>query len=527
MPEARRDRWGRYFVVPPEGGKPIGYTRATTVAKSLDDGGGLIPWKATLAVTGLLRRPGLRGRFEALLSQHPEAGPWYGSAESKAASKKLIEECAEAGGSSDRADVGTALHAMVEQINTGVVPLVSQESTRADLDAYRRTIDAAGITFDPSLIEAMVVLDHYQVAGTADIGHAVVPGVGPVIADLKTGTDLKYSWQAISVQLAEYVNGDNIYRQGEAADGSQDRREPMPPISKELGLVIHLPAGEARCDLYLVDLVAGWEAFQHSMWARAWRTRKDLARPLEIAATAPASVAVPQSGPVPPPAPTAPPPLDDFDTPPSALPPALPAQRPGAHADAPAQVASVLSDFDTPPVSAAAPATAAVRPEPEPPQAPATPSTPTPRAQRDAMPKRPAEGDPTDPEDFNALQRRYEQLVGAPLDWVTRIMKEAFAAGVSFHAKEAKTARRFEIIRGLIMLAENDGADDEVMRALAALALGSDAPLFPAITAGHAVGALDVTAAKAFSGHVEDLVANRLRGFVGADELFRLQPAFS
>lgn len=33
----RRDRWGRYLVVPPDGGKPVGYTRATTVAKALDE----------------------------------------------------------------------------------------------------------------------------------------------------------------------------------------------------------------------------------------------------------------------------------------------------------------------------------------------------------------------------------------------------------------------------------------------------------------------------------------------------------
>ena len=31
---ARRDRYGRYLVVPPGGGKPTGYTRATTVAES-------------------------------------------------------------------------------------------------------------------------------------------------------------------------------------------------------------------------------------------------------------------------------------------------------------------------------------------------------------------------------------------------------------------------------------------------------------------------------------------------------------
>ena len=33
----RRDRWGRYLVLPEGGTKPIGYTRATTVAKGIED----------------------------------------------------------------------------------------------------------------------------------------------------------------------------------------------------------------------------------------------------------------------------------------------------------------------------------------------------------------------------------------------------------------------------------------------------------------------------------------------------------
>ncbi len=32
---ARRDQYGRYLIVPPSGGKPMGYTRVTTIAKAL------------------------------------------------------------------------------------------------------------------------------------------------------------------------------------------------------------------------------------------------------------------------------------------------------------------------------------------------------------------------------------------------------------------------------------------------------------------------------------------------------------
>lgn len=291
--ELRRNQWGHLMVVPPSGGKPVGYPRATTVAKALDDGGALGPWKAAMAMRGMLRRDGLRAQVEVLEAQHPAKGPWYGGDESKAAIKKLVEQCIEAGGGSDRADVGTALHAIVEQINVGQDPVVSQDSTRADVDAYRKKIAAAGITFDPSTIEVTVVLDAWKVAGTADMGCAHVPGLGNVIADLKTGTDLTFSWRSIAVQLAIYAHGDAVYRQGDAKDGSQDQRLPMPEVRQDVAVVIHLPAGEARCDLYVVDIAAGWEAFDRSMWARRWRQRRDLVSPLAIPATPPATTGSP------------------------------------------------------------------------------------------------------------------------------------------------------------------------------------------------------------------------------------------
>lgn len=276
--ETRRDRWGRYLVVPPDTAKPAGYTRVTTIAKTLDDGGGLIPWKATAAVVGALRRPGLHARWQALVSEHPD--PWYANSDSKAACKKLVEECAQAGGSADRADLGTALHALIEQQLTGITPSGLQPGMEADVEAFRSATGA--LTIDPAHIEATVVLDEWKVAGTADMLAVTVPGYGDLIGDLKTGANLDFSWQAIAVQLAAYAHADNVYRQGAADDGTQDVRTPMPTVSQTHGLVIHLPAGEARCTLHIIDLEAGWEAFQHSMWTRGWRSRKKLAVPYQV-----------------------------------------------------------------------------------------------------------------------------------------------------------------------------------------------------------------------------------------------------
>jgi len=275
MTDAQRDRWGRYLITPPNGTKPIGYTRVTTVAKTLDDGGGLLPWKATATIVGALRRPGLHSRWQALLAEHPD--PWYGGDDSKALCKKLVEECAEAGGSSDRADTGTALHSLTELYDCGKLdPATLLDSAKADIEAYAAAMRTAGIVVDPQYVECLVILDEHQVAGTVDRIIKLADGRW-VIADVKTGADLRYSWRSIAVQLAAYANADALYIQ----DGH--RRLPMPPVDKTVGIVMHLPAGEGRCTLHEVDLVAGWRAFNASMWTRSWRKNDNLAKQLVVA----------------------------------------------------------------------------------------------------------------------------------------------------------------------------------------------------------------------------------------------------
>lgn len=271
--DTRRDGYGRYLIVPPAGGKPIGYTRATTIAKVLDSGGGLAAWKAAMTVQGLLLRPGLRAQWEALMSR--ESGdPWYHSVEGKASAKGLVEECAAVGGAGDRAQIGLALHDITARIDMGESPSHLPPETVRDLLAYTSGLKSAGIEIMPKMVELTVVLDEHRVAGTFD-RLVKVPGRPlPVIADLKTGASLDYSWQSFAVQLAIYSRADSVYYQGKAADGSQDVRVPLGRVDQDFGIILHLNAGSGELNVFSVDLNAGWEAFTHSMWTKRWRNAR-------------------------------------------------------------------------------------------------------------------------------------------------------------------------------------------------------------------------------------------------------------
>lgn len=255
----RRDRWGRYLVVPPDGGKPSGYTRATTIAKTLDDSGGLLGWGKRMVAIGLGRRPDLVGLIAATDSND------------KRALDELCERAAEAGGSTVRRDQGIALHAALEQSwdDAEKAPGMFLEDVRA----VHRALAAAGLRPVPQMAERIVVNDIYQVAGTFDL--VLTDGTNNYVADVKTGSSLLGAL-AFSIQLALYATANNLYVQGAAKDGSEDVREPMPDLDKGAGVILHVQPNSAVCDLHWIDLETGWEALQLAMDVRDIRKAKVL-----------------------------------------------------------------------------------------------------------------------------------------------------------------------------------------------------------------------------------------------------------
>lgn len=291
VPRARveppRDRWTRPLITPVGGGKAVPYTRVSTLAKALDDNQGLINWAAAATVIGAMRRPGLHAAWQALIAEHGD--PWYATDQSKAQCKRLVEQCKEAGGTTDRADIGTALHKLTELVDQGRALEHVQPQLQADVEAYRSTMEAHGIEVLTDYLEAFVVLDEQRLGGSFDM-LARLPDGRVVVCDKKTGSNLDFSWLAFAVQLG-------CYSRGVLYDAATHVRTPLPDVDQSIGLIIHIPAGTGTCTLHEVDLDAGWEAAQVSIAVRQWRARKGLGKPWHNASAPSAGVKATASGP--------------------------------------------------------------------------------------------------------------------------------------------------------------------------------------------------------------------------------------
>lgn len=250
-PEAaiERDRYGRPMVVPPDGGEPTAYTRATTVASTLDDLNGLMLWKQRMTAIGITDRADL----QVAVAAHRD---------DKKRMNRIVQDAMDAAAAGAAATTGTALHSFAEQIDLGREPENVPAAFAPDLEAYRETTTH----LRPVHIEAGCVVDELKVHGTPD---RVVEYMGECyIADIKSGS-IDFPGK-IAAQLA-------LYSRGMRYDHATGTRHPWLPeggqVNQDRAIIIHLPAGRGVCSLHWIDIAAGWEAVELSMAARAWRSR--------------------------------------------------------------------------------------------------------------------------------------------------------------------------------------------------------------------------------------------------------------
>lgn len=239
------------------------------MAKWLDNKEGLIAWKASMAMLGMAKSKPIQARVAAIAAR--SCGDVY--RENKEPLKRLVESATQIAQAQGRADLGTAIHEFTEmidrdQLDWAFVP----GELKAPLMAYREKM--AGLTVVDS--EVFVAVDEEgdtgAIRGAGSLDRVVYhPELGFCVADIKTGTDEPRYPLGVTTQVAIYARGLR-YRDSKfpgsppfddgtpTPDGKAWRKPIHPELNKDVGILIHLPLDNPRCDFYALDLRAGWES---------------------------------------------------------------------------------------------------------------------------------------------------------------------------------------------------------------------------------------------------------------------------
>lgn len=250
--KVQRDRWGRPIV------DGRAYTRASTLAKTLDETSALAAWKTRMAIVGVARNPDLHALAATTDPQD------------RRALNEIAERAAERAGATSGRDLGTSIHSASELVDAGLPTGHLPAPVLADALAYAAASRAEGLT--PVAAETFVAHEQLGVAGSFD--RLMSSPDGFVIGDIKTGSNpdlgrvLAYSGLAWATQLAAYANStpwDGGWSSWEAVGGA-------PSTSR--GVIFYVPRGSGRCHPVWLDLEVGWRAACLSVQVREIRKVK-------------------------------------------------------------------------------------------------------------------------------------------------------------------------------------------------------------------------------------------------------------
>lgn len=271
-PEVPRDRFTRYLLpIPGDESRERAFTRATTVAGSIDDKYNVGRWRERLIAEGFRAEPQLLESIDLMADDR----------ERRDALQSAADEAFLAAGGGDAAARGTQLHTCTELVDTGIWTVDDvPEEYRKEVAAYRAALDKYGITVQPDSVERILYHATGDIVGTADRIPVTMPDGTALVADVKSGRDLSYSWGSISMQLSIYADSDAMAEWD--PETNTYTWTGVPVVNKDYALVFHVPVDQGRCDVHLLDLRPGRMAVDLALDVREYRRKKGMARPLSV-----------------------------------------------------------------------------------------------------------------------------------------------------------------------------------------------------------------------------------------------------
>jgi hypothetical protein len=169
----------------------------------------------------------------------------------KAWVEEFIEHAKEASGGNAAAKHGNQRHAAVETMHAGLPVGHLDPGTRRHLSLYASALERNGLRALPGMQERIILVESLEVCGRLD--NILADSTGALfIGDLKTQKRF-WTWLEVKAQFACYANADAMWDAGTGAWVD------MPPVSREVGMVLHMPRDEWEVQVWEVDLVAGWK----------------------------------------------------------------------------------------------------------------------------------------------------------------------------------------------------------------------------------------------------------------------------
>jgi hypothetical protein len=259
-----KNGYGQYLLDVDGRGKKA-YSRATTIAKMLDNTNGLEIWTQRKIAKGVAQSPALTAR--AAIAPLDDKQVW----------KEIVDQADVLSGGNEKRNLGSAFHELHERVPnmTNEEYAAIHPDLRVTYERYRAELDRLGIT--EVLTEGTCANTAIGTAGKFDAVFRLPDG-RLVIGDRKSGRITEYPHSA-AVQLAVYANADVLIEFNE--DGSTERL-PMPAVDKSTAIVVDVTIGNeqtAAVHVYEIDIWAGWAAALLSAKVRRWRNRRDLVTP--------------------------------------------------------------------------------------------------------------------------------------------------------------------------------------------------------------------------------------------------------
>jgi hypothetical protein len=274
-----RDHNKRPYILVADGrggltGERTTYTRVTTFIKGIDDKRNLEDWILRQTLKGYTLSPSVYSARLAVV---------FGAQDEKARMNELIEEMQTFARMSEKALLGTAIHALTERHDLNIPTPIFPDPYRPHLQEWIR-LTAPWQPFTPDEIERFVVNDDLKTAGTGDRrGQLRRPcrkcGGRWTMIDLKTGRVDDFTQREAEMQLATYARS-------MAYDPNTGLRTPLMMCVCE-GYIVHIPSETGRGRLLRFDLERGWELCRTLMpairEARRYRPKPTEVDPLALA----------------------------------------------------------------------------------------------------------------------------------------------------------------------------------------------------------------------------------------------------